>query len=101
MITGDKIAEALNSAFRHTESSLETGFSQTEENAVILALGTKGDRPNWPNFLRKSKEEALDEGYVRISAEGFISTEEGDGRIFLNQMIAIVAGFAQRIRTEE
>ena len=52
VITGDKIAEALNSAFRHTESSLETGFSQTEENAVILALGAKGDRPKERGNLR-------------------------------------------------
>lgn len=142
----DKIAEALNSAFRQTESSLEKGFTQTEQNTVILALGSKGNRPNWPNFLRKAKEEAIDKGYVRATATGFITTKRGEkrlsgyiqdqiqdiaqenpdvsfeeaaarvverlglrylnelaraGKVSLNQMIAIVAGFAERIRTKE
>jgi hypothetical protein len=146
-------ARTLNSAFRRTESTIEGGFSQThstlgtlEENSLILALGTKGDRPNWPNFLRKAKEKAIDGGYIRIAIRGFISTGEGErkltaeiqtqiqeivernpnlsfeemsakvieelgirrisaltraGRVSLNEMIAIVAGFAERIRTKE
>ncbi|HIE30098.1 TPA: hypothetical protein EYP66_22770 [Candidatus Poribacteria bacterium] len=77
----DKIAEALNSAFRQTESSLEAGFSQTEQNAVILALGTQGDRPNWPNFLRKATEKAIDRGFVKTTATGFVTTEAGEKRL--------------------
>lgn len=144
--SANKIAEALNSAFRHTESSLEQGFSQTEQNTVILALGAKGDRPNWPNFLRKAKEEAIDRGLVKVEAVGFITTEAGEkrlsgyiqeqiqeivkanqevpfeeiaaivierlgirylnqlakaGKTSLNEMIAIVSGFAERIRGKE
>lgn len=146
IVVGRGIAKALSSAFRHTESTIESGFSQTEQNSAILTLGSKGDRPNWSNFLRKAKEETIDRGFVKMTTSGFVTTEAGEGKLAadiqkevqdlvqrnpevtfeelaativeefgirrlsllskgmnlpLNEMIAIVAGFAQRIRTKE
>lgn len=140
-----KITNSLNSAFRRTESTIESGFSQTEQNTTILALGSEGDRPNWGNFLEKAKQEAIDKGFVRAKAFGFVTTEAGEerlsgyvqsqiqdiveknadvsfkehsarvvekigvkylselakaGKVSVDEMTAIVAGFAQRIRTE-
>lgn len=148
----DKIAQSLNSAFRHAESTIESGFSRTysklntvEEASVIMALGSEDDRPAWSNFLRKVKTEATDKGFIKTTAKGFITTEAGEKRlsgqiqdhirdiakqnlnlsfqelaarvveklgiqhlssrakvekVSLNEMIAIVAGFAERIRSK-
>ncbi|HIE28791.1 TPA: hypothetical protein EYP66_16050 [Candidatus Poribacteria bacterium] len=144
-------ARTLNGAFRRAESTIESGFSQThstlstvEETSVIMALGSKNDRPAWSNFLRRAKTEAIDKGYVSVAAKGFVITEIGEKRLApytqeqiqevikespdvafeelaarvierlgvsrlsdlakahdtsLNEMIAIMAGFAEKIRT--
>ena len=155
-------ARTLNGAFRRAESTIESGFSQTvrrsrrlflahstlstvEETSVIMALGSKNDRPAWSNFLRRAKTEAIDKGYVSVAAKGFVITEIGEKRLApytqeqiqevikespdvafeelaarvieklgvsrlsdlakahdtsLNEMIAIMVGFAEKIRTK-
>lgn len=153
------LKSALDGAFRRTESTIEGGYTQTrslmesgfrwteltiDESTAIVALGSKGDRPAWGNFLRKAKGEAIDRGYVSVIPKGFVTTETGEKRlavyiqeqihevveknsdisfeeiaarvverlgirrlailaksqeVSLNEMIAIVSGFAEKIRS--